>query len=315
MVAHNKYQSGRKFDKGKPRWCLLPWKEIEEVVKVLTKGSEKYSIKKEMHSNSVLSYVQEELELCKNVLTVKKINISTAEDYVDHATKSFLKKEIQNTLNVKENSPENGEKEIENGAITTNKKEIKTQKEESILKDLREYLHLKKLVSQKNQPAIFYKNKKIDVESVDVLWKISKRILIIVIQQETHEDIYVVGATTDSECLVNLLHYLKKQYNIFKTHQLHHISQDNWELIYTGNHNWQKVPDRRNRYFSAALRHIKSWWEGEVYDDINEGGDGYHHLAHAICCLLFLMWDDNNEGGQNELPLGGVEHKEIKTTE
>lgn len=33
---------GKKFDTGKARWDLLPWKPIEQIVKVLTHGSEKY---------------------------------------------------------------------------------------------------------------------------------------------------------------------------------------------------------------------------------------------------------------------------------
>lgn len=33
---------GRKYDNGKPRWSLLPWEAVEEVVKVLTHGAEKY---------------------------------------------------------------------------------------------------------------------------------------------------------------------------------------------------------------------------------------------------------------------------------
>lgn len=54
--------------------------------------------------------------------------------------------------------------------------------------------------------------------------------------------------------------------------------------------NWKKVPDARNRYFSAALRHLTAWYEGESLDP--ESGE--HHLAHATCCLLFLMYFDRS---------------------
>ena len=53
-------------------------------------------------------------------------------------------------------------------------------------------------------------------------------------------------------------------------------------------HNWQHVTNLRLRYFSAAQRHIVAWWEGEVLDPET----GLHHLAHAICCLMFCMWED-----------------------
>jgi dATP/dGTP diphosphohydrolase, N-terminal len=49
-------------------------------------------------------------------------------------------------------------------------------------------------------------------------------------------------------------------------------------------HNWRKVPDQRNRYFAALLRHIWAWWLGER----NDPEWGIHHLAHAMCCLTFL---------------------------
>jgi hypothetical protein len=54
--------------------------------------------------------------------------------------------------------------------------------------------------------------------------------------------------------------------------------------------NWQVVPDARNRYFAAAQRHILAWWGGEERDPEMHT----HHLANAVCCLLFLMWFDLN---------------------
>jgi hypothetical protein len=53
-----------------------------------------------------------------------------------------------------------------------------------------------------------------------------------------------------------------------------------------GPDNWKKVPDMETRYYDAAMRHIESYWKGEYLDQ--ESGEP--HLAHAVCCLLFLMW-------------------------
>ena len=55
--------------------------------------------------------------------------------------------------------------------------------------------------------------------------------------------------------------------------------------------NWKRVEGARWRYYDAALRHITAWWEGEIRDP--DGGQ--HHLAAAVCCLLFLMWFDFEE--------------------
>lgn len=55
--------------------------------------------------------------------------------------------------------------------------------------------------------------------------------------------------------------------------------------------NWMKVPNHKERYYNAMQRHITQWWEGEKYD--SETGE--NHLAHAICCAMFLLWFDNQD--------------------
>ena len=52
--------------------------------------------------------------------------------------------------------------------------------------------------------------------------------------------------------------------------------------------NWQKVPDSKRRYFDAMQRHVWAWKEGESFDPES----GIHHLAHAMCCLMFLYEHD-----------------------
>lgn len=52
--------------------------------------------------------------------------------------------------------------------------------------------------------------------------------------------------------------------------------------------NWAHVPDARTRYYDAAMRHLEAWWLGQEKDPES----GLPHLAHAVCCLLFLMWFD-----------------------
>lgn len=52
--------------------------------------------------------------------------------------------------------------------------------------------------------------------------------------------------------------------------------------------NWQKVPDSKRRYFDALQRHVWAWKSGEQLDPES----GIHHLAHAMCCLMFLYEHD-----------------------
>ena len=55
--------------------------------------------------------------------------------------------------------------------------------------------------------------------------------------------------------------------------------------------NWKFVPEGRKRYFAATMRHLVAWKEGEKIDKES----GISHLAHAICCLLFLLFFDNQD--------------------
>lgn len=52
-----KIEEGTKLDGGKPRWDLLPFGEIEEVVKVLTFGAAKYKPNNWMHVRPYSRYV------------------------------------------------------------------------------------------------------------------------------------------------------------------------------------------------------------------------------------------------------------------
>ena len=48
--------------------------------------------------------------------------------------------------------------------------------------------------------------------------------------------------------------------------------------------NWIHVDDGIRRYFDALQRHVWAWKRGEQIDPES----GLHHLAHAMCCLMFL---------------------------
>ena len=54
--------------------------------------------------------------------------------------------------------------------------------------------------------------------------------------------------------------------------------------------NWKFVPNSKQRYFDACMRHITARQLGEIKDPES----GHSHIAHAICCLYFWMWHDNN---------------------
>jgi hypothetical protein len=57
--------------------------------------------------------------------------------------------------------------------------------------------------------------------------------------------------------------------------------------------NWRKVDRWRERYLSATMRHLVAWRCGERDDPES----GLPHLAHAACCVLFLLALDQDDGG------------------
>lgn len=52
-----------------------------------------------------------------------------------------------------------------------------------------------------------------------------------------------------------------------------------------GVENWREVPEGRTRYYDALLRHLTAWYSGERLDPES----GKPHLAHALCCGVFLL--------------------------
>lgn len=50
--------------------------------------------------------------------------------------------------------------------------------------------------------------------------------------------------------------------------------------------NWKIVPNAEKRYKDALLRHVIAWSSGET----NDTDSRLHHLAHACCNALFLLW-------------------------
>jgi hypothetical protein len=56
-------------------------------------------------------------------------------------------------------------------------------------------------------------------------------------------------------------------------------------------YNWLVVKQPRDRYFAAAMRHVTAWFLGEKIDPES----GLPHLAHTVCCILFLLHFDKDK--------------------
>lgn len=61
--------------------------------------------------------------------------------------------------------------------------------------------------------------------------------------------------------------------------------------------NWAHVEGAKVRYTSAIRRHLAAWRGGEALDPET----GLHHLAHAACCVHFLLGIELPALGEEDL--------------
>lgn len=61
--------------------------------------------------------------------------------------------------------------------------------------------------------------------------------------------------------------------------------------------NWEKGM-AWHRPFSAMMRHMWAWWRGESHDPET----GLSHLAHAACCVMFLIAYERRRIGSDDRP-------------
>jgi len=64
-----------------------------------------------------------------------------------------------------------------------------------------------------------------------------------------------------------------------------------------GGRNWELGMDW-SRPFAALMRHMWAWWRGEDRDPES----GLSHLAHAGCCLFFLLAYNKRGVGADDRP-------------
>lgn len=75
--------------------------------------------------------------------------------------------------------------------------------------------------------------------------------------------------------------------------------------------NWKKVHHGRRRYWGAMLRHLFAWWlhfvsNGTLGSKIDTE-TSLPHLAHAACCLMFIMGYENEDIVEEPVPCGDKE--------
>lgn len=74
---------------------------------------------------------------------------------------------------------------------------------------------------------------------------------------------------------------------------------------------WLHVPNAIERYRAAALRHIMADISGELLDQETQ----LPHLAHAICCILFIMGVRRHEALVKTEPPIACEVRDVTTAD
>jgi hypothetical protein len=95
--------------------------------------------------------------------------------------------------------------------------------------------------------------------------------------QGLHDVMYPEGKKTDDG---------KPNWSLMPWHALNEVQRvmDYGAKKYTEN-NWMYVKRPRPRYLAAMFRHVIAYAKGEQLD----AESGMHHLAHAVCCALFII--------------------------
>lgn len=58
-----------------------------------------------------------------------------------------------------------------------------------------------------------------------------------------------------------------------------------------GPNNWQNLTNFNDRYYSALMRHLMAWRNGEKIDPES----GLSHLKHIAVNTMFLLWKEEQE--------------------
>lgn len=290
---------GIKHDQGKPRFSLMPPLAELEVVKVLSFGAGKYS---RIGINYDLGSADKVFELCHAGIVEKVIRLKLkAQENVSRATVNeevqawecvsyaltedpFMLRAQENaglamqnglsrkTLTIEYDSlkiEEDGELKIPSDLLPMPKRGEKTLLQDSGIRLLNGISGCGSSDAIKEIMIVFL--------SRDVSYAAEKtehRTLTTAMKQGNSVDSFAVVATTDWECWETTYKALKELSLISKPLKPETIS---------GADNWRKIEPVR--YVDAAGRHINAHRSGEPMD----AESGLHHLAHAICCLMFQL--------------------------
>jgi len=275
---------GLKKDSGKLRMDLIPVDALREIARVLTFGAEKYTTR-DLTKDDVTGIITGICDCQKLQLpAIQSVPSITAQGSADSATRKNFEQTIQSTRSVKELMPDNGtvrtkiesSSTIRDGGLNPI---TKKSAESDLGNPSSTYLDL---LSKMNSESS--KNKGVAVESVEDLPIGPASTSTIVTQLDNSEDFSVYGVTKPLASWETAQRELKRHSAICAVRKVGICQGENNSVQITGDRNWEKGI-KYSRVYGALLRHVTSFWAGESVDPET----GISHLAHAGCCLMFLL--------------------------
>ena len=289
--------AGVKFDGGKLRYDLIPHDALEQFVRVLTYGAEKYSRRHVVEMEAIPEWLANHLgqELPNASI---RIDLCTPEGCVASATRNGCGTTIQSSQSDRGKTGEIGEEGIQTGAKSFNADASQTNLAGAGTDEQRRELPCCKSDCPRPDSHCSCLPSMEGVPSANETLRMSPYTLITTIKQGSLEDCFAADATTVSGCLEMALRDYAQRSLISKTHRLE-ISPTvvGVEVTVPGARNWEKGMDW-SRLYAAALRHLTAWWRGNDIDHES----GLPHLAHALCCINFLLAYELRGMGRDDRP-------------
>lgn len=275
---------------GKGRYDLITPYGTRRLAEWYELGAQKYTRGYSVERDDILSVIKRNVEMSTNAPSAVYINY-IAKECVEAVTKSHCEQEIQNTFCASEKTQIDGVRNIRNGFTTQTADAEKIPIAVKEMQEHNDFLRLEELGLQKKNIINYWNGNKINALSAEELLKaLEPYMLTMITKQGMQEESYAVGATTELECLRNLLTLCKKLFPTFSILRLDSSSiQNHYDITISGDRNWERgMPF--SRYIDSAKRHLDKFVMGMEDED---------HLAAAAWNIFAIM--HHQELGQDEL--------------
>ena len=261
-IAPASIAPGTKHDSDKPRWDLLPHHAVAQVVAVLSFGAQKYSRQGSCSCGALAATQRKESTPPRNVAPV---------------TTGNSRSEIQRTQQGNERTPERGPFATPTESLSTKQSggNASTLTPSTAPNVSPNEFVVSTDYPPKTTPDSLMSGAPFAEEKTGFASTMTTPPVPSAAAYATH-------ATSDSVSL-----------NDPKVGLNEHSPTCDVHRTIDGADNWRAVQGWRWRYYAAAWRHAVAWWLGERHDPES----GLHHLAHAACCMLFLLELDMTDGG------------------